>query len=104
MDAVDVQNFHKLQDAYNAYLNESIIDQLGALPLLALLENVIAKYPVDSICHLIRFQMLGNGSFAVLSPDEPCSEIIDSLIGVIEYLQSIGVGTLFSLVVTVANP
>jgi hypothetical protein len=95
-----VQNFQKLQDAYNACLNETAIEDLGAKPLLGLLENVIAKYSVDSTCHPLEFQ----GSFEqvnLLKHGAHCSESEGSLTSVIEYLQTIGVGALFSLVVTV---
>jgi Peptidase family M13 len=103
-DAVDVQNFLKLQDAYNACLNETIIDGLGARPLVAILQNVIAKYPVDSTCHPIKFQGPKDKLDPQVSPaDEHCSETKDSLTDVMGYLQSIGAGALFSLVVTVAS-
>ena len=98
-EAIDVQNFEKLQNAYNACLNETVIDELGAKPLLMLLENVIARYPVDSTCHPIKFQT--DGQFNEVSDDQDCSETKDTLTDVIEYLQSIGVGALFSLVVSV---
>jgi hypothetical protein len=103
-EAIDRQNFQKLQDSYDACLNETKIDQLGAKPLLAILGNVIAKYPVESACHPIKFQSsrdedVSNGN----APDEHCSETRDSLTDVIEYLQSIGVGALFSLAVTVST-
>jgi Peptidase family M13 len=100
-EAVDVQNFQKLQDAYNACLNETTIDNLGAKPLLALLENVISKYPVDSACHPIKFQS-PHETFSSVGDNEHCSETKDSLTNVIEYLQSIGVGALFSLLVSVS--
>ena len=101
-EAIDVQNFQKLQDAYNACLNETAMDELGVKPLLALLENVIAKYPVDSKCHPIKFQ--NTDAQRGEAGDSPhCSEIKDPLTDVIEYLQSIGVGALFSLVVSVCR-
>lgn len=100
IEAVDIQNFQKLQDGYNACLNETVISELGTQPLLSLLETVIAKYPVDSACHPIKFQT-SYGSLNVRTDEEQCSEIDDSLTEVIEYLQSIGVGALFSLIVTV---
>lgn len=100
-EAVDVQNFQKLQDAYNACLNETAIDELRAKPLQALLETVIEKYPVDSTCHPIKFQMSSADDIPPLKDGEHCSETKDSLTQVIQYLQSIGVGALFSLVVTV---
>jgi Peptidase family M13 len=99
-EAIDVQNFEKLQDAYNACLNETAIDGLGATPLVALLENVIAKYPVESSCNPIKFQNPGISEH-VQPAREHCSESKGSLTEVIEYLQSVGVGALFSLVVTV---
>lgn len=99
-EAVDTQNFQKLQDAYNACLNETAIDQLGPKPLLALLETVIAKYPVESTCHPVKFQT-SPAAQVVSEGDVHCSESKGSLTSVIEYLQSIGVGALFSLVVTV---
>jgi predicted metalloendopeptidase len=99
-EAVDVQNFQKLQDAYDACLNETVIDDLGAKPLLSLLENVISRYPVDSACHPMKFQT-PKGTGNDVSNNERCSESKESLTNVIEYLQSIGVGALFSLVVTV---
>jgi hypothetical protein len=101
-EAVDVQNFQKLQDAYNACLNETAIDQLGAKPLLSLLENVISKYPIDRTCHPMKFQILNDDALAGLNYKQHCSDIEGSLTEVIEYLQSIGVGALFSLVVTVS--
>ena len=103
-EAVDKQNFEKLQDAYQACLNETIIDTLGATPLLSILETIIAKYPVESACHPIKFQLSPNED--VLDREtgkEPCSETKDSLTDVIEYLQTIGVGALFSLSVGVSN-
>jgi Peptidase family M13 len=99
-EAIDVQNFHKLQDAYDACLNETAIDELGSKPLLSLLENVIANYPVESSCLPVKFQPSPD-IFTDATYDEHCSETKDSLTKVIEYLQSIGVGALFSLVVTV---
>lgn len=99
-EAIDVQNFEKLQDAYNACLNETAIDDLGATPLVSLLENVIAKYPAESSCNPIKFQGPGLSEH-VQAAKEHCSESQGSLTEVIEYLQSIGVGALFSLVVTV---
>jgi Peptidase family M13 len=102
IEAVDVQNFQKLQDAYNACLNETIINELGAKPLLSILETVIAKYPVDSTCHPIKFHASYDG-LNVRMDEEQCSETKDSLTEVIEYLQSIGVGALFSLIVTVRH-
>lgn len=97
-EAVDAQNFQKLQDAYNACLNETAIDDLGPKPLLALLETVITKYPVESACHPLKFQ---TSPIHVRSEgDVHCSESKGSLTSVIEYLQSIGVGALFSLIVT----
>jgi hypothetical protein len=101
-EAVDVQNFQKLQDAYNACLNETIIDELGTKPLLSLLETVIAKYPADSACHPIKFQASYDG-LNVRTAEEQCSETKESLTEVIEYLQSIGVGAFFSLIVTVMD-
>jgi endothelin-converting enzyme len=102
-DAVDVQNFQKLQDAYNACLNETLIDELGPKPLLSLLENVISKYPADSTCHPIKFQT-PHDKFGDLGNREHCSEKDESLTDVIEYLQSIEVSALFSLIVTVIVP
>jgi len=99
-EAVDVQNFEKLQNAYNACLNETIIDDRGAKPLLHILENVIAKYPVDSKCNPMKFQNSVDEVGSV-EDKERCSEVEGSLTEVIEYLQSIGVGALFSLVVGV---
>ena len=103
-ETVDVQNFQKLQDSYNACLNETAIDQLGAKPLLSLLENVISKYPIDSTCHPMKFQTLNDDALTGLSDKQHCSETQGSLTEVVEYLQSIGVGALFSLVVTVPIP
>jgi hypothetical protein len=100
-EAVDVQNFQKLQDAYNACLNETAIDELGAKPLRTLLENVIEKYPVDSTCHPIKFQMSSADDLSPLKDGERCSETEDSLTQVIQYLQSIGVSALFFLGVSV---
>jgi Peptidase family M13 len=102
-EAVDVQNFHKLQDAYNACLNETAIDEQGAKPLLSLLQNVISKYPIVSTCDPMKFQP-PNDAVTGLSDKQHCSETQGSLTEVIEYLQSIGVGALFSLVVTVLIP
>lgn len=99
-EAVDVQNFQKLQDAYDACLNETVIDKLGAKPLLSLLENVISKYAVDSLCHPMKFQT-PHETFSDKNDKQHCSETKDSLTEVIEYLQSIGVGALFSLIVSV---
>jgi|SRR5579859_357083 len=99
-EAIDVQNFEKLQDAYNACLNETAINELGPAPLVSLLENVIAKYPVESSCNPIKFQG-PETSEVIRTAKEDCMESKDSLTEVIEYLQSIGVGALFSLVVTV---
>lgn len=99
-EAIDVQNFEKLQDAYNACLNETAIDEFGAAPLVSLLENVIAKYPVESSCNPIKFQS-PEISEVIQTAKERCMESKGSLTEVIEYLQSIGVGALFSLVVTV---
>jgi predicted metalloendopeptidase len=100
--AVDQQNFEKLQDAYQACLNETTINEIGATPLLAILENIIAKYPVESACHPMKFQASPDESLPVVDTDkEHCSDSKDSLTDVIEYLQSIGVGALFSLAVTV---
>jgi len=99
-EAVDVQNFEKLQNAYDACLNETIIDERGAKPLLHLLENVIAKYPVDSKCNPMKFKDSVE-KLRSLEDKEHCSEVEGSLTEVIEYLQSIGVGALFSLVVGV---
>jgi len=99
-EAVDIQNFQKLQDAYDACLDETVIDNLGAKPLLSLLENVISRYPVDSACHPMKFQT-PKDTFNDVSNNQRCSESKQSLTNVIEYLQSIGVGALFSLVVTV---
>lgn len=100
-EAVDVQNFHKLQDAYNACLNESAIDVLGAKPLQALLKNVIERYPVDSACQPMKFQMSSSDDLSPLKDGNRCSETENSLTKVVEYLQSIGVGAFFSLIVTV---
>jgi hypothetical protein len=97
-EAIDVQNFEKLQDAYSACLNETVIDDLGAKPLLSLLETVIMKYPVESKCNPIKFQTPQGG---IDTESEHCFEKKGSLTDVLEYLQSIGVGAFFSLVVTV---
>ena len=97
-EAVDVQNFQKLQDAYNACLNETAIDERGAKPLLALLETVISKYPVESACHPLKFQT--SAAYVSSEGEVHCSESKGSLTSVIEYLQSVGVDALFSLVVT----
>lgn len=99
-EAIDVQNFEKLQDAYNACLNETAIEELGPAPLLSLLEQVIAKYPVESACNPMKFQATGIDS-ASMTKEPHCSDTKGSLTEVIQYLQSIGVGALFSLVVTV---
>jgi predicted metalloendopeptidase len=101
-EAIDVQNFEKLQDAYSACLNETIIDDLGETPLLALLETVIMKYPVESKCNPIKFQNSQGG--VGTESEERCLEKKGSLTDVLEYLQSIGVGAFFSLVVTVYPP
>ena len=98
-----MQNFQKLQDAYNACLNETAIDELGAKRLKILLGNVIEKYQVDSACHRMKFQMSSADDFFLLEDDERCSETKGSLTQVVHYLQSIGVGALFSLVVTVSS-
>lgn len=100
-EAIDVQNFEKLQDAYNACLNETAIDGLGSAPLVTLLENVISRYPVESSCNPIKFQTPENPE-AIYTEKKHCTESKGSLTEVIEYLQSIGVGALFSLVVTVS--
>ena len=100
-EAIDVQNFEKLQDAYNACLNETAIDELGPAPLVSLLENIITKYPVESSCKPIKFQGPENSEL-IHDVKEHCIESKGSLTEVIEYLQSIGVGALFSLVVTVS--
>jgi hypothetical protein len=99
-EAIDVQNFQKLQDAYNACLNETAIDELGPAPLLSLLQHVIAKYPVESSCNPMKFQGPENSEYIATAKGH-CSESKSSLTEVLEYLQSIGVGALFSLVVTV---
>jgi hypothetical protein len=99
MEAIDVQNFEKLQDAYDACLNETVINDLGAKPLLELLEKVIMKYPVESSCHPMKFQTPKDGVSS--ESEEHCLEKKGSLTDVLEYLQSIGVGAFFSLVVTV---
>jgi Peptidase family M13 len=101
-DAVDRQNFEKLQDAYDACLNESAIEELGADPLLSILQNVVAKYPAESKCHPIEFQVSGKPSNSHVNTID-CSETEGSLTSVIEYLLSIGVGALFSLVVSVTS-
>jgi predicted metalloendopeptidase len=101
--AVDQQNFEKLQDAYQACLNETTINEVGAAPLLAILENIIAKYPVESACHPMKFKASPDKSLPNVDTDKKCSDSKDSLTDVIEYLQSIGVGALFSLAVTVRN-
>jgi len=44
----DIQNFQKLQDAYLACLNETQLDYLGAGPLLAILQDLISRYPTDN--------------------------------------------------------
>jgi endothelin-converting enzyme len=102
-EAIDVQNFEKLKDAYNACLNETAIEEVGPAPLLSLLEQVISKYPVESACNPIKFQ--ASGLDADSTDKVPhCSDIEGSLTHVIEYLQSIGAGALFSLVVSVSSP
>jgi len=52
----------------------------------------------------MKFQMTSADDLSLLKDDQRCSETKDSLTQVVQYLQSIGVGALFSLIVTVSSP
>ncbi|KAF2128691.1 peptidase family M13 [Dothidotthia symphoricarpi CBS 119687] len=45
----DEQNFNKMKAAYNACLDEDKIKSIGAKPLLVVLEEIKAAYPVESL-------------------------------------------------------
>lgn len=45
---IDRQNFDKLKDFYEACLNESGIDDLGAKPLIPILHEIVKLFPLDA--------------------------------------------------------
>ncbi|TAQ86241.1 hypothetical protein B7494_g5451 [Chlorociboria aeruginascens] len=47
LSSVDQQNFEKLQDAYNACMDEDTIKHVGIKPLLEVLHQVVAMFPVQ---------------------------------------------------------
>jgi hypothetical protein len=100
VEGIDFANLEKLQHAYIACLNETVIDDLGPNPLLPILYNVTGKYPAESRCNRTGFSAsVDSFNFSVNNSD--CSRSGDSLTDVILYLQSIGVGALFRLDVDV---
>ena len=91
--------FEKLQAAYDACMDEGVIEELGSAPLLDILRNVEelfpAKRPDTAQSHLPLFQDIGQK--ALLSTSE------DHLSKTLTYLTSIGMGPLVSFYIAVRS-
>ncbi|RUS22887.1 hypothetical protein BC937DRAFT_95451 [Endogone sp. FLAS-F59071] len=87
-EIVDQQNFGKLKDFYEACLNEAVIDDLGAKPLIPILNEIVRLFPLKANKY--------DATAAAAAPHQPWSS---NLTNVLSFLAGYNVNPFFAMYV-----